>query len=461
MKTRPWLIAPVPRNDIVASTLGSCCSTAITCCWCRTRSSNDVPSTVSVVPKIWELSSLGRKPFGTTTNRTPVPSRMAAEKAIAARRRFITQSRLRSYQPSTCWYRRSDCSYSFPWCASRDGRRNRLHSIGVRVSDTSPDTRMAAPMVTANSWNNRPTIPPMKSTGMKTAASDSVIDRIVNPTSRAPSNAAASGGSPFSMWRTMFSSITRASSTTNPTDRAGRPDGVGARLSLDGEHDGPTAVVPGRALVVLHVVQHLADVLETHGRAVAVGYDEGSERGRVLELPVRLHRVGAVRAPQHARRQVDVAGVDRARHLVDPQRAAGQGLGIELDAHGVLGGAVHVDLRHAADRGQALRDERLGVLVQSGQRQRPRAQRVVDDRLVGWIHLLVGRRQQAARELAQSLGDRRLHVLRGGVDIAVQGELQRDARAAEARRRGHLVHAGDGRELFLERRRHGGRQRLL
>src|SRR2546425_3083168 len=46
---------------------------------------------------------------------------------------------------------------------------------------------MAAPMVTANSWNNRPTIPPMKSTGMKTAASDSVIDRIVNPTSRAPS----------------------------------------------------------------------------------------------------------------------------------------------------------------------------------------------------------------------------------------------------------------------------------
>src|SRR2546422_1659119 len=88
--------------------------------------------------------------------------RMAAEKAIAGERRFITQSRLRSYQPSTSWYTRSDCSYSFPWCASRDGRRKRLHNIGVRVSDTSPDTRMAEPMVTANSWNNRPTIPPMK-----------------------------------------------------------------------------------------------------------------------------------------------------------------------------------------------------------------------------------------------------------------------------------------------------------
>ncbi len=77
---------------------------------------------------------------------------------------------------------------------------------------------MAAPMVTANSWNSRPTIPPMNNTGMNTAASDSVMERMVKPTSRAPANAASSAGVPFSMWRTMFSSITMASSTTNPTD---------------------------------------------------------------------------------------------------------------------------------------------------------------------------------------------------------------------------------------------------
>jgi len=53
---------------------------------------------------------------------------------------------------------------------------------------------------------------------MNTAASDSVMERMVNPTSRDPANAASSGGVPFSMWRTMFSSITMASSTTNPTD---------------------------------------------------------------------------------------------------------------------------------------------------------------------------------------------------------------------------------------------------
>jgi len=57
----------------------------------------------------------------------------------------------------------------------------------------------------------------MNSTGMKTAASESVIDRIVKPISRAPLSAAVMRSSPCSMWRTMFSSMTTASSTTNPT----------------------------------------------------------------------------------------------------------------------------------------------------------------------------------------------------------------------------------------------------
>ncbi len=73
-------------------------------------------------------------------------------------------------------------------------------------------------MVTANSRNTRPTTPPMNRTGMNTATSDSVIDMIVNAISRAPRNAASTTRSPFSMWRTMFSSMTMASSTTNPTD---------------------------------------------------------------------------------------------------------------------------------------------------------------------------------------------------------------------------------------------------
>ena len=52
---------------------------------------------------------------------------------------------------------------------------------------------------------------------MNTATSDSVIEMIVKPISRDPLSAASNGRMPSSMWRTMFSSITIASSTTKPT----------------------------------------------------------------------------------------------------------------------------------------------------------------------------------------------------------------------------------------------------
>src|SRR6516225_7072120 len=51
--------------------------------------------------------------------------------------------------------------------------------MGVSERDITPDTRIAAAIVTANSCISRPTMPPMKRMGMKTAASDTVIDTIV------------------------------------------------------------------------------------------------------------------------------------------------------------------------------------------------------------------------------------------------------------------------------------------
>ena len=97
------------------------------------------------------------------------------------------------------------------------GERMRAHNMGVSVSDTKPETKMATEMVTANSRKTRPTTPPMNSTGMKTATSDRVIEMIVKPISRAPFSAASKGFMPSSIWRTIFSSITMASSTTKPT----------------------------------------------------------------------------------------------------------------------------------------------------------------------------------------------------------------------------------------------------
>ena len=58
----------------------------------------------------------------------------------------------------------------------------------------------------------------MNRIGIKTAASDRVMEMMVKPISREPFNAACIGDSPISRWRTMFSSMTMASSTTNPTE---------------------------------------------------------------------------------------------------------------------------------------------------------------------------------------------------------------------------------------------------
>src|SRR5206468_3039149 len=54
------------------------------------------------------------------------------------------------------------------------------------------------------------------------------------------------------------------------------------------------------------------------------------------------------------------------------------------------------------------------------------------------------------------LGNGRFHVHGGAIDIAVEAELQGDVGGSLAAVGNHRVQAGDGRELPLQRRRHGG-----
>ena len=98
-------------------------------------------------------------------------------------------------------------------------RSRREHSIGVSVSDTKAEATIATVTTTANSLKMRPMTPPISSTGMNTATSETEIEMMVKPISRAPFSAASKAESPSSsMCRTMFSSMTMASSTTRPTD---------------------------------------------------------------------------------------------------------------------------------------------------------------------------------------------------------------------------------------------------
>ena len=72
------------------------------------------------------------------------------------------------------------------------------HSMGVVVSDSTIEMRIAIERVTANSRKSRPTMPPMSRMGMKTAMSESVMERTVKPISFAPANAASLGVIPCS-----------------------------------------------------------------------------------------------------------------------------------------------------------------------------------------------------------------------------------------------------------------------
>ena len=87
---------------------------------------------------------------------------------------------------------------------------------GVSVSETTPEAKMEMTMVTANSRKMRPTRPGMKTSGMNTAASEMVIERMVKLISFALFRLASSAFSPRSIRRTVFSRKTMASSTRKP-----------------------------------------------------------------------------------------------------------------------------------------------------------------------------------------------------------------------------------------------------
>ena len=102
--------------------------------------------------------------------------------------------------------------------ASPAASRSASESIGVSVNETSSETAMANAEVKPNELMKRPTMPPMKPTGRKTASSESVVAMTARPISFVPSIAACIGAMPFSsMKRKMFSSTMMASSITIPT----------------------------------------------------------------------------------------------------------------------------------------------------------------------------------------------------------------------------------------------------
>src|SRR5215218_4403138 len=81
---------------------------------------------------------------------------------------------------------------------------NRAHIMGVRVSDTTAETRIVTLKVIANSRKSRPTMSPIKSNGISTAMSEMVSDKIVNPICSEPLSAALKGSALLDVPRDIF-----------------------------------------------------------------------------------------------------------------------------------------------------------------------------------------------------------------------------------------------------------------
>ena len=100
---------------------------------------------------------------------------------------------------------------------------------------------------------------------------------------------------------------------------------VGAGLALDGQDDGALVDEPGRGLVVLHVVDDSAQLLETHRLAAAVGDDDWpvlGRAGRAGRWPERCTPWSAPRACRWGGSRS--ALLHGRRHLVDADAARGQ-----------------------------------------------------------------------------------------------------------------------------------------
>ena len=172
-----------------------------------------------------------------------------------------------------------------------------------------------------------------------------------------------------------------------------------------------------------------------HRRAVAIGHDDVVVLARLGQLVVGVDGEGLVRrrrcCPSGAL-TVALASTLRTSSSVRPMAASFAGIDLHADRRLLLAADQH--LRHAGDLRDLLRQDVLGVVVDLDQRQRVGLHRQDHDRRIGRVDLAIGRRvRQVLRQLPGGGVDRRLHVVGGGVDVAVEIELQRDAAWCPAR----------------------------
>ena len=214
-------------------------------------------------------------------------------------------------------------------------------------------------------------------------------------------------------------------------------------------------------MLVLQPVDDVGDIADQHRRAVLVGeHDRLVARCR-LELIVGADRVGLRRAVERTLGAGHVGIGDGGAQVLHAEPVIGEAGEIGLDTDGRLEATENADMADADQLAQTLADHRIGKIRHRADRDGLRGQRHRDHRGIGGIDLGIDRGiRQVFRQRRGGSVDRRLHILRGTVDIAFQVELQSDGGKAEGRGRGHRLQRWNLAELALQRRRDQLRHRI-
>ena len=118
-------------------------------------------------------------------------------------------------------------------------------------------------------------------------------------------------------------------------DRVDQRDGIGAGRLLDRDPLGRFIVEKGADTHVLHRVERIADILDAHRRAVAIGNDDVAVSLGVEQLIIRLERDHLVGAFDRTLWFINRRVHERIAYVFETDAMRGEGGRVHLHARGI------------------------------------------------------------------------------------------------------------------------------
>ena len=206
-----------------------------------------------------------------------------------------------------------------------------------------------------------------------------------------------------------------------------------------------------------HVILHGGDIRKPYGRSIAVGDNQVSVLIGLPNLVVGADGDCFLRAGKLPLRLIGVGAAESGSHQVEADSGVVQLRRIQLCPDGGLSGATYKDLPNALHLRQLLRQDRVGGVVHIRLGNGVRRHRQNHDGRVRRVYFAVGRiLRQVGRQGASGGVNGSLHIASGGIDVAIEVELQDDVGRSQLAGRGHLGNARNPPELPFQRSGDGG-----